>query len=130
METVGDATLCSEVNHLVHHVATASKAEADVTCTVEHHIGSLNKVLRTLLHGDTSEESHHLLLAGVVRTRNVLQFLLQWIDCVVHGEALTWVLVIVVDDRLTCQLGYTHDAVCVVHTVFLNAVDRRINLST
>ena len=122
VEAVGDAALCCEIDHLFHHIARASKAEAHVTCAMQHHIGSLDEVFRTLLHGDTTEEGHHLLLARVVGTRNVLKLLLQGINGVVHGEALARILMILVDDRLASELRYAHDAIGVVHTLPLTCL--------
>ncbi|CUQ40473.1 Uncharacterised protein [Segatella copri] len=37
---------------------------------------------------------------------------------------------ILVNHRLTGQLGYTHDAVGIIHTVFLDSVNGRVHLST
>ena len=104
MEAVCDATLCCKVNHGVHHVTATCHAETHVACTLEHHIGSLNEVFRTLLHGDTTKEGHHLLLALMVWAWDVLPLLLQWIHRIVHGKALAWILVILVDHGLTGQL--------------------------
>ena len=72
VEAVSDATLGSKINHLVHHVATACHTETHIARAVKHKVGSLNKILWTFLHGDATEEGHHLVLASVVGTRYVL----------------------------------------------------------
>ncbi len=46
-----------------------------------------------------------------------------------YRKAFGRMLVIMVDDRLTGQLRDTHDAIGMVHTVFLYRIDRRIHLS-
>ncbi len=46
-----------------------------------------------------------------------------------YREALAGILVILVDDGLTRQFRHTHDAVGIVHTVFLDAVDGGVHLS-
>ena len=66
----------------------------------------------------------------MVRSRDILQFLLQWIHCVMNREALARILMIVVDDRLAGQFRYAHDAVGIIHTVLLNTIDSRIHLTT
>ncbi len=104
VETVGNATLCSEINHLIHHIAGTSHTETHIASTMQHHIGSLDKVFRTFLHSNTSQEGYHLLLALMVGTRNVLPLLLQWINSIVHGKTLAWVLMILIDDCLTGKL--------------------------
>ena len=54
VEAVGNATLCSQLNHCIHHVARTCHAETHVTGAVEHHVSSLNKILGAFLHGDTT----------------------------------------------------------------------------
>ncbi len=61
---------------------------------------------------------------------NILPLLLQWVYGIVHGETLAWILVILVNHRLAGQFGYTHDAVGIIHTVFLDSVNGRVHLST
>ena len=72
VETVGNASLGSKINHLVHHVTAACHAETHITGAMQHHIGGLDKILRPLLHCEPTEEGHNLLLADVVGARNVL----------------------------------------------------------
>ena len=103
METVGYAALGSEINHLIHHIARACHAETHVVSAVEYHVGCLNEILGTFLHRDTAEECYHLFFACVVGTWNVLIFLGQGIDRIVHGEALAGVLMILIDDGLARQ---------------------------
>ena len=129
VETVGDATLGSEINHCVHHIAAACHAEAHVACTLQHHVGSLNEVLWTFLHCDTSEEGYDLLLTCMVWARDVLQLLTQWVNGVVHCEALARILMILMDNGLTCEFRHAHDAVGVVHTVLLDGVNRGVHLT-
>ena len=66
----------------------------------------------------------------MVGTRNVLQLLLERIDCIVDGETLAWVLMIMVDDGLTCEFRHTHDAVSIVHTILLYAIDSGVHIAT
>src|SRR5574344_6351 len=130
VEAVGNASLCSKVNHCVHHISRASHTETHVTSAMEHHIGSLNEILRSLLHSDTTEERNHLIATCMVGTWNLVIFLLQWINGIVNREALARILVILVDNRLTSEFRYTHNAVSPIHTVLLNRIYRRVNLST
>ena len=130
METVGNAAFCCQTNHLVHHITRTCHAETHVAGTVQYHIGCLYEILRTLLHGETAQEGYHLLLTLMVRTWNVLPLLLQWINGIVHGEALAWILVILMNNCLTSQLRYTHDTVGIVHTVFLDRIYGRVHLTT
>ena len=129
METVGNATLGSQINHGIHHVARSCHTEAYVTGATDDHVGSLNEILWTLLHSDTSEERHHLVLARMVGTRNGVVFLRQRIDGIVNRIALTRILMILVDDRLARQLGDAHDTVGIVHTVLLNGIDGGVHLA-
>ena len=129
MEAGGNATLSSQLDHSVHHVARACHTEAYIVGAMKHHVGSLDEVLRTFLHGDTTQEGDHLLLASMVRTRNGLILFRQRINGVVHGEALTRILMVLVNDGLTCQLRHTHDTVGIVHTVLLDAIDGGVHLA-
>ena len=130
MEAVGNATLGSQIDHRIHHIARACHAETHVAGTMEHHVGCLDEILWTFLHGDTSKEGNHLLFSCMVRTWNILILLRQRINGVVHGEALTRVLMILVDHRLTSQLRHTHNTVGIVHSVLLNRVDGGVHLTT
>ena len=47
-----------------------------------------------------------------------------------HSHTLAWVLVILVDDRLTGEFRDTHDAVGMVHTILLDRIDGRVDLAT
>ena len=47
-----------------------------------------------------------------------------------NGVALAGVLMVLVDDRLTRQLGHAHDAVGIVHTILLDGVNRGVHLTT
>ena len=66
----------------------------------------------------------------MVGTWNILQFLAQRIHRIVYGETLPRVLVIVVYHGLACQFRHTHNAICIIHTVFLDAINCRIDIST
>ena len=66
----------------------------------------------------------------MVGTRYVLQLLTEWVYSIVYREALAWILMILIDDSLTCKLRYTHDAVGIVHTILLDAINRWVNLTT
>ena len=98
----------------------------------EHEGSGFYEILWTLLHGDASEEGDHLLFALVVRlalVHNRLDVLGQRIDGIVHGDALRRVLMVVVDHRLAREFRHAHDAVGMVHTVFLDGIDRGVHLS-
>jgi len=96
---------------------------------MQHHVGCLDKILRTLLHGDAPEKGHHLLLVGVVGSRYSLMVLAQGVDGIVHGEHLSRVLMILVDHRGACQLAHAHDAIGMVHAVFLDGIYRGVHPS-
>ena len=96
---------------------------------MKYHIGSLNEILRTFLHRDTTKEGNHLLLIRMVGTRDSLQFFLQWINGIVHGVALTRILMVLVDNRLTCQLRHAHNTIGIVHTIFLNGINGGVHLT-
>ena len=66
----------------------------------------------------------------MVRTRNGLILIGQWIYCIVYCEALAWILMILVNHRLAGQFRYAHDAVGIVHTILLDAVDGGVHLAT
>ena len=127
MAAVGNAIFSCQVNHGIHHVARACKAETDVVRTVEYALGSFDEILRTLLHGDTSQVGNHLLLR-TARRGNLRVFLTERINGIVHGHALTRILVILMDDGLARQLTHAHDTVGMIHTVLLDAIDRGFTL--
>ena len=118
------------MNHGVHHITRACHTKAYVLSTTNDHIGSLNKILRSLLHSDTAKERHHFVLTCMIGTRNVLILLRQWVYSIVHCIALTRILMIVIDNCLTCQLRYTHDAISIVHTILLNRINRRVHFTS
>ena len=130
VETVGNTSFGCQINHLIHHIARTCHAETHVAGTMQYHVGCLYEILRTLLHGETTQEGYHLLLALMVWAWDVLPLLLQWIHRIVHGKALAWILVILVDHGLTGQLRYTHDAVGIIHTVLLDSIYGRVHLTT
>ena len=132
MEAVGNATLCGKVDHSFHHIARTREAETDVLCAFEHEGSGFHKVFGAFLHSDASEEGDHLLFALVVRfalRHDGLNVFGQRIDSIVHSDALRRVLMVVIDDRLSREFRHAHDAVSVVHTVFLNGIDGGVHLS-
>ena len=46
-----------------------------------------------------------------------------------HGEYFAWILMVLVDDRVACQVADAHDAVGMIHTVFLYTVDSGVDMS-
>ena len=66
----------------------------------------------------------------MIGTWDVLQFLSERIHRIVHGEALSRILVVVVDNGLTSQLRHAHDAVGIIHTILLYSIHRRVHLTT
>ena len=66
----------------------------------------------------------------MIGTRDVLQLLSERIHRIVHGEALSRILVVVVDNGLTSQLRHAHDAVGIIHTILLYSIHGRIHLTT
>ena len=130
MESVSNTTLGSKINHLIHHIARTSHTETHVACAMQYHIGSLNEVFRSLLHSYTTKEGNDLFFACMVRTRNVLKLLTKWINSIMNSEALARILMILVDNSLASELRYTHDTVCIVHTILLYAVNGRVYLTT
>ena len=65
----------------------------------------------------------------MVRTRDVVKLFLEWIYCIVHGEALAGILMVLIDNGLTGQLRHAHDAVGPVHTVLLYGIHCGIDLA-
>ena len=130
MESVGNASLSCQVYHLIEHISRPRHAETDVLCAVKHHVSSLDKVLRTFLHGNSAKECNHLFLTVMVWAGNVLQLFAQRIDGVMHREHLSRILMILIDDGVARQITHAHDAVGIVHTVFLYRIDRRVDVTT
>ena len=97
--------------------------------TVQHALGCRNKILGALLHGDTTQVRNNLLVRILARN-NACNLLRKRIYSIVHSHTLTGILMILVDYRLAGKLTYTHDAVRMVHTILLDAINRGINLST
>ena len=66
----------------------------------------------------------------MVGTWNVLVFLRERIDGIVHGKHLLGVLMVLLNNRAAGQFGHAHDAVGIIHTVLLHRIDGRIDFST
>ena len=130
MEAVGDAPFGYEIYHCVHHVAGSCHAEAYVSCPVENHIGGLDEILRSLLHCYSSEERNNLILVSVIDARNGFVLGTQGVDGVVDGKHLSRILMILIDNSIAGQVGNAHNTVGVVHTVLLNGINRRIDVTT
>ena len=128
METVGNSTLGGQINHSVQHITRTCHNEADITCTFQNKRCCLDKIFRSFLHGDTSQESHDLFLF-MLRTRNVQKFLRQRINRIMHGKTFPRILMILPDNRLPCQFRYTHNTIRIIHTVLFRCVYGRVNLS-
>ena len=65
----------------------------------------------------------------MVGTWNVLVFLRERIDGIVHGKHLLGVLMVLLNNRAAGQFGHAHDAVGIIHTVLLHRIDGRIDFS-
>ena len=83
------------------------------------HATDFDDVFRTLLHGDTAQECNHLFL-WMLYAWNSIVFRRQWIYRIVHSYTLAWILMIVIDYSLTSQFRYTHDTICMVHTILFD----------
>jgi len=118
MEAVGDTALGGQGNHLVHHVARAGHHETHVVVELEHLGGSLHKVFRPLLHGDSAEEGHDLVLR--LGNLHVEQFLAQGHHGVVYGSHLGGVDAVFLDYGLAREVRYGDDMVGVEHAVALD----------
>ena len=125
---VGYAVAGGQLYHGVHHVAAACKAEADVAAAFKHSLGGFEEVLGAFLHRDATQIRHHL-LALLLVGHDVANLFVERIDRIVHGYALAGVLMILMDDGLSGQLAYAHDAVGVVHAVLLDAIDGGVHLA-
>ena len=60
MEAVGNSTFGNEFYHVVHHITASCHYKPDIFVFLKHFCSSFNKIFRTLLHCDSSEESYHL----------------------------------------------------------------------
>ena len=129
METVGYTSFCCQTNHGVHHITATSHYKTNVTGAIQYHSSGFHKVFRTFLHGDTSQESNNLFFR-ILLNLNILYFFWKRRYRIVHGEYFARILIILVNNRLTCQLTYTHDAISMVHTVLFNGVNSRIHITT
>ena len=65
----------------------------------------------------------------MIGTWNILKFLRQWINGIVHGKYFSWILMIFINHRTAGQFGHTHDTVGMIHTVLLNRINSRIDFS-
>jgi hypothetical protein len=61
MESVGDAALGCQLDHVLEHVARSRHAEADVAGAMQHHVRGLDEIFRTFLHRDSAEKGHDFL---------------------------------------------------------------------
>ena len=128
METVGNAPFGSQVYHGIQHIARTCHYETYITGTLQHQCCGFHKVFRAFLHSDTSEEGNHLLF-GMIRTRNILQLLRKRIHRIMHGKHLSRILMILIYHCAASKLRYTHDAVCIIHSVLLHRINGRIHLA-
>ena len=65
----------------------------------------------------------------MLRTRNVQKFLRQRINRIMHGKTFPRILMILSDNRLSCQFRYAHNTIRIIHTVLFRCIYSRINLS-
>ena len=57
---------------------------------------------------------------------NVLR---QGVNGIVHGNDLGRILVIVVDNGLSCKFRHTHDTVGMIHTILLNTINGGVDMA-
>ena len=117
-----------EYYHGMHHITTSGKTESDIVATVKNALGSLDKIFRSLLHGNTTQIGNNLLVRILVRLY-VLNLIRKRIYSIMHSHTLPGILMILIDYRLTGKFTHTHDTVCMVHTILLDAVNRWVYLS-
>ena len=129
METVGNTSFRSQTNHGIHHITATSHHKTNVTGTIQHHRSGFHKVFRTFLHGDTSQESNNLFFR-ILLDLNILYFFWKRRHCIMHGEHFARILIVLMNNCLTCQLTYTHDTVSMVHTILFNRINGRVHITT
>ena len=66
----------------------------------------------------------------MIHAWDVQIFLRKRIDSIVHGKTLARILMILADDCLACKFRDAHDAISMIHTVFLDGIDGRVDLAT
>ena len=99
MEPVGNAELRHTTDTVVHHIARARHHKAHVRHACQNLGCRLDKVVGTLLEGDTAEERNDLILHATLRCRVVV---LGKMHCIVHCHNLLWLDVILVNNDVTC----------------------------
>ena len=132
-EAVGNTLLRRHLNHGVKHISRTGHTEAHIARALQHERGRLNEIFRSLLHRDTSEESHHAFLTlrvGFALCDHLLHLVGERINGVVHSDTLSWILVVVFNHRASRQFRNTHDAIGMIHTVFLNTVNRWVDITS
>ena len=127
MELVGDSAFCGEFDHIVHHVSRSGHHETYVLVFLKHFRSGLDEILGSFLHRDSSEEGDHLLASRA--TWKFEQFLIQRDDGVVDRCHLVGVDAILLDDGPACEVRNADDMVRVLHTVFLDGEDGRVDVS-
>ena len=128
MKTVCNTSFRSQIDHGVQHVSRSCHYKTDVTGTLQDQCGGFHKILGSFLHRDTPQESHHFFFR-MIRTRNVQQILRKRINGIVHGKTFARVLMILVNNSLTGQLGHTHNTVGMIHAILFHSIYRRIHLT-
>ena len=118
-----------QFNHVLHHVATTSEAETDITAALKNPTSCFDKVLGTFLHGDTAQISNDFLILTLMRLYG-FDLIRERIDCIMHCYTLPRILMVLIDNGLTSKFTYTQNAICMIHTIFLNAIDSRVHLAT
>ena len=83
--------------------------------------------ISTVLFDDQSEVLYDRVPVGKVEPMNENQYYVR--GCTALLDALGGVLVVMVNDRLAREFGTAHDAISVVHTVFLDAVNRWVDVA-
>ena len=127
MEAVGNVAVGSEANHLLHHIAATCHHKAYVVSLGKHARSSLHEVFRSLLHSDTSEECHHLVLT--LLHLDAANLLAQGLHCIVHGSHLVGVDSIFLNHSLASEVAHGDDVVGIVHTVLLNCEHRGVHIA-
>ena len=125
MELVCNAQFCHTPYGTVHKVAVSSHYKPHIVAPLEHLVGSLYKILRPLLEGDTSKEGNNLLLNAPLRL-HVLELIK--VHSIVQSNNLCRVYLVFVDHNVSGKVAHRNNLICSKHTHALNGIDLRIHI--